>query len=47
LREFASGCAETPKTPETREFTSDGAKCRGAMTGELAAFAGKEEMLAE
>jgi hypothetical protein len=44
LREFASGCAETP---ETREFTSDGAKCRGAMTGELAAFAGKEEMLAE
>ena len=34
-------CAEMP------EATSNGAKCRGAMTGELAAFAGKEGTLAE
>jgi hypothetical protein len=30
-----------------REVASNGAKCRGAMTGELAAFAGKEGTLAE
>jgi hypothetical protein len=33
--------------PEMREAESYGAKCRGAMTGELAAFAGKEGTLAE
>ncbi len=44
MREFASGRAEMA---EMREATSKGAKCRGAMTGELAGFAGREGTLAE
>jgi len=44
LREFASARAEMA---EMREATSNGAKRRGAMTGELAAFAGREGTLAE
>lgn len=44
MREFASGRAEMA---EMREATSNGAKCRGAMTGELAAFAGRAGTLAE
>jgi hypothetical protein len=35
------------KCAEMREAACNGAKCQGAMTGELAAFAGKQGTLAE